>query len=436
MSTKLKWAVALSALACAVGGIVACATAEVPEGELFDAGKHPGEGGPGGPEGENDGAPGDEDADSEPCTATPCVRSLSAGLSFACAVTDDGAVYCWGADSRGQTGGGDGTDGGPVRAPQKVVGIGAAKQVVTGYDWACALLRADSVYCWGHNDEGIISSPGNDDRGSTPMKRPDLPAKTIQIAGGYFHACAQADDGSVRCWGLNNFGQSGSEDGGASITRPNLVPDLAGVVQLRGGKLFTCGIFPDQKVKCFGHNAYGELAIGTTDNSSHPVPVAATGFEGPVVSLAESDGYHKHAILADGRLQGWGLNTYQELGLNNPADAATVSRPVIIPGLTDVKGAASGPNFSCAISGGRVLCWGRNNVGQTGVEPPDATSTTTPKPTEVAGIIDARQVVAGDGFACARIKGGGVVCWGDNSDGTLGRGQNIARDFKPAPIKF
>jgi alpha-tubulin suppressor-like RCC1 family protein len=47
----------------------------------------------------------------------------------------------------------------------------------------------------------------------------------------------------------------------------------------------------------------------------------------------------------------------------------------------------------------------------------------------VAGLTGAVQVAAGDGHTCARRTTGALSCWGDNTNGQLGRG-----DFVPSPI--
>jgi alpha-tubulin suppressor-like RCC1 family protein len=81
------------------------------------------------------------------------------------------------------------------------------------------------------------------------------------------------------------------------------------------------------------------------------------------------------------------------------------------------------------VAGGGVQCWGRNDTSQLG----RAVSTTCgtmvscdDTPAAAPAISEAVQVSAGAGYACARLKSGGVVCWGDNAHGQLGTGSFTA----------
>lgn len=77
---------------------------------------------------------------------------------------------------------------------------------------------------------------------------------------------------------------------------------------------------------------------------------------------------------------------------------------------------SAGDNHSCAVSSGRVKCWGRNSSGQLGND----TVFDAPSPALVTGITDAVQVSAGGSHTCARLSNGTVWCWGNNADGQLG----------------
>ncbi|MCC6503579.1 MAG: hypothetical protein IT362_10660 [Deltaproteobacteria bacterium] len=79
---------------------------------------------------------------------------------------------------------------------------------------------------------------------------------------------------------------------------------------------------------------------------------------------------------------------------------------------------SAGDSHSCAITGGKVQCWGLNTSGQLG----NGTSTSSLTPVFVSGITDAVQVQAGGKHTCARLSSGAVWCWGDNTEGQLGNG--------------
>jgi alpha-tubulin suppressor-like RCC1 family protein len=80
---------------------------------------------------------------------------------------------------------------------------------------------------------------------------------------------------------------------------------------------------------------------------------------------------------------------------------------------------AAGVWHTCALKGGQVYCWGRNNYGQLG----DGTTTQRTTPTLVAngamGNSGVTAVAAGFYHTCA-IKSGALYCWGRNAEGQLG----------------
>lgn len=86
------------------------------------------------------------------------------------------------------------------------------------------------------------------------------------------------------------------------------------------------------------------------------------------------------------------------------------------PTLRGVTAIAAGFEHSCALSAGRVLCWGHNLGGALGRPEFEAFAAG-----EVPGIDDAVEVAAGRHFSCARHEDGGVSCWGDGGFGALGR---------------
>jgi alpha-tubulin suppressor-like RCC1 family protein len=83
----------------------------------------------------------------------PAARSISSGPRHTCAVLIDGTVRCWGANERGQCGGG--STGGPV-APVAVRWLDHAVELAAGDDHTCARLASGEVRCWGATDYGVM----------------------------------------------------------------------------------------------------------------------------------------------------------------------------------------------------------------------------------------------------------------------------------------
>ena len=94
------------------------------------------------------------------------------------------------------------------------------------------------------------------------------PVAEIGAGGGF--TCALAD-GAVWCWGWNNHGQLGREDGSALVPGP--VEGLQGVVDLAVGDTHACVRLGDGSIVCWGDNERGQLGDGTRRSSSRPVAV-------------------------------------------------------------------------------------------------------------------------------------------------------------------
>jgi len=94
--------------------------------------------------------------------------------------------------------------------------FGPVIQLALGSGSTCALDRAGAVKCWGGNSSGELGLGDTLKRGDSPgelgcrLPPVDLGShRATSIAGGFSHYCAVLDDGTVRCWGYNAYGQLG-----------------------------------------------------------------------------------------------------------------------------------------------------------------------------------------------------------------------------------
>src|SRR4051812_28165376 len=112
----------------------------------------------------------------------------------------------------------------------------AAVAVTTGDDFACALLDDGTVQCWGGNDYGQLGN-GTTTGAMVPTIVPGLTGVTA-IAAGEYHACA-VQSGAVKCWGANFTGQVGNGTITSSapqrILPPVAVPGLTTVAAVTAG---------------------------------------------------------------------------------------------------------------------------------------------------------------------------------------------------------
>ena len=356
------------------------------------------------------------------------VQAISTGTSHTCAVTDGGAVKCWGNNADdgwdGQLGDGTITD---RSTPIDVTGLqSGVKTVAAGNGHTCALTQGGGVECWGANPWGEVGD-GTTAVRLTPTDAADLSAGVKAIATGGNHTCALTDSGGIKCWGDNGDGQLGDGGGGVScglpfwfesvcrLTAVDVAGLQSGVQAIAAGGSHTCALTGAGGVKCWGDNVYSQLGDGTTAaNRSTPVNVA--GLQSGVKAIAAGS-LHTCALTGAGGVKCWGYNALGGLG---DGTTTTRSAPVDVVGLTSgVQAIAAGLSHTCALTGaGGVKCWGDNEWGQLG---DGSTAQMRMTPSDVAGLQSGVQAIAaGGGHTCALTGSGVVKCWGNNYWGQLG----------------
>ena len=137
------------------------------------------------------------------------------GLNNSCALDMSGNAYCWGTGGYGELGNGSTNSSGvPVAVDMSgaLAGQHLSQIAVGDYD-TCAVSDAGAVYCWGANTSGELGN-GSEVEGSDVPVAVDtsgvLAGVTLtQVSANYEAACAQDTAGGVYCWGDNDFAQLG-----------------------------------------------------------------------------------------------------------------------------------------------------------------------------------------------------------------------------------
>jgi len=149
------------------------------------------------------------------------MSKVTAGDEFTCAITSGGGVKCWGHNSYGSLG--DATFSGRNR-PVDVVGLRSGVVAIDAGDFhVCALTDGGAVKCWGHNQYGQVGDGTAEHRGA-PTDVIGLGSGVVAISAGAYHSCALTDYGAVRCWGHAGYGQLGGHSAWSPV--PVWVPGL------------------------------------------------------------------------------------------------------------------------------------------------------------------------------------------------------------------
>jgi alpha-tubulin suppressor-like RCC1 family protein len=211
------------------------------------------------------------------------VASIVTSGNVACALLKKGTAKCWGQNSGGQLGNGAGNGpdfcafGEASYAcsttPVTVKGLTNATALAVGDSHVCALLKAATVKCWGGNLDGELGN-GTTKASKTPVAVTGLTGVVaISAAGGSGDdTCAVLKTETVKCWGNNRYGQLGNGSLN-NQTRPVFVAGLTGVASVSNGTNHTCAFLVNNHAKCWGNNLYGQLGNGTATSTKKAVNV-------------------------------------------------------------------------------------------------------------------------------------------------------------------
>ena len=258
------------------------------------------------------------------------VAEIATAYYHVCARKNDGTVWCWGYNTYGELGDNTLVNRStPVQALTSggAAPVTTATGLTVGNYHSCVTLADTSMRCWGYNTYGAIGD-GTAVNRSTAV--PVLVAAggavlmgfSNAISAGYQTTCGVMLDGTVRCWGYDYYGNTGYGD---YITQRNspIQPGqftnmpITGVADIKCSYYDTCARMLDGTMRCWGYNNFGELGDGSTTERDGPVQVLS----GPGVNftnvIAVGLGYKQTcAITGDYSLWCWGYNTYGQVGDN------------------------------------------------------------------------------------------------------------------------
>jgi alpha-tubulin suppressor-like RCC1 family protein len=275
--------------------------------------------------------------------------ALALGEGSTCALLDNATLVCWGFNMFGQLGIGSADTIGDLASEMGnalvPVDVGTGRTVKSisaralGY---CALLDDDSIKCWGNNWDGQLGVGDTDHRGDETGEMGDnltrVPFSTtltpVELASVAYATCARFDDGTVRCWGSNVYGQLGTGD---ALNRGDSTGEVAALTaidlgsghtakSIHGGLSYSfCAILDDDSLKCWGNNADANLGIGVgatdtnwgnaTGEMGDTLPAIDLGTNVTIGAVSIGNAFRCAIVKPSTALKCWGANAYGQLGL-------------------------------------------------------------------------------------------------------------------------
>jgi alpha-tubulin suppressor-like RCC1 family protein len=257
------------------------------------------------------------------------VTQIAAGAGVhTCALLSDATIACWGGNGFGQLGTSDTAERNiPVAITGGALAGKTITQIAVGGGHSCALFSDSTVACWGNNLLGQLGIGSySDSHIPVAVTGGALDSKTVtQISAGSQHTCALLSDATIACWGANNDGQLGTGITSRDINVPVAVSEGSNaghtVTRITASGYHTCAVLSDGTVSCWGRNEYGQLGTGDTTNSNTPLAVTGGALTGKTVTRVSAGREHTCALLANGTVACWGMSHTGRLGNGSTIDS-------------------------------------------------------------------------------------------------------------------
>jgi uncharacterized repeat protein (TIGR02543 family) len=240
------------------------------------------------------------------------ITSVYAGYSFSGALSSDGNVFMWGANTRGQIGGGDGLTSNalsPVNITTRF-NLDAQDRIQSlslGHDHASAISEDGKVFMWGSNQAGSsysgqIGLDSNYSLVRNPINITHVfnlnPNETIQsMSLGSYYSSALTSTHRVFTWGLNDNAQLGNGTQGSvtnthipvNITSRFTLTDNEVVASLNMGYYSSFALTSTGRVFAWGQNHVGQYGNGNLNSSNTPI-AAMSGSPSTVSNVTHAFG--------------------------------------------------------------------------------------------------------------------------------------------------
>ncbi|TNE89809.1 MAG: hypothetical protein EP330_10395 [Deltaproteobacteria bacterium] len=186
-------------------------------------------------------------------------------------------------------------------------------------DTSCAFVDENgALWTYGDNDRGQLGSGTTTDLSDPVLTPLTSGVEAVSVGGG--HVLALAND-ELWGWGANDMGQLGLSDLDDRPS-PERITSLAGVTHIGAGRAHSLARFSDRTVAAMGANNRGQLGDGTLGDAAVLYPQLVIGLTDATSVWAEGD-----LGLATSSFDGfvaWGDNAHGQLGTSSYTESGVV----------------------------------------------------------------------------------------------------------------
>jgi alpha-tubulin suppressor-like RCC1 family protein len=231
------------------------------------------------------------------------------------------------------------------------------------------VTKDDKTYAFGENSDNLLGFGHNEVVNEIQIVEELCDQQIIDFANGLFHCIARNNSGKVYCWGHNKWGELGIGSQEESFHKPKLNQYLNNefVVDISCGfhhslVLTNCG-----EVYAWGVNYWGQIGNGCNRDQLKPIKVK--GFDNERVVMI-SCGCHSMALTECGHVYSWGWNYSGQLGIGNTENS---NEPKFFAVFDENKCNVFIEKISCGYahslllsSDGNIYAFGTNSNGELG----------------------------------------------------------------------
>lgn len=295
--------------------------------------------------------------------ATPQVES---GEGFTAILKADGTVWTIGKNDNGELG--DGTNKEKIEAVQVKIDdntyLTNIVKISVGTNHVLALTKDGKVYAWGANTYGQL---GQNNKVSSNYAKLVLGEggssyldRIVDISAGSYGSIAVNQFGWVLVWGNGTYGEMGNSTTTTKLTPTKSTLNNAISVSMGSGHIIAIG--QNGYAYTWGRNSYGELGIGNTSNNTMVTEILKG------VVDAKASGFETVIRKVDNTVYGAGLNTNGQLAngtVSNKTSFTQMTLPTTVTDTNKLKYISTGrTSTSILLTDGTVYVSGKYGADQ------------------------------------------------------------------------